>query len=117
MPAMPAMPAMPTMAAMPAMTAMPAMQPMQPMPGGGLSIGQVIQSASRALAFLNLKVSAITSVSPCEDGWRVTAELVERRGVPDSSDLIGVYELRLDTAGNVMRYERTRMRRRSDLGR
>jgi hypothetical protein len=63
-----------------------------------------------------LRVSVITSVAPDEGGWRVTAELVERRGIPDTNDLIGVYELRLDAAGEVLRYERTRLRRRGDLG-
>jgi hypothetical protein len=88
-----------------------------PAPGAPLSVTQVLESATRALAMLHLKLSAITSVSPGEDGWRVTAELVERRGVPDTSDLLGVYELRLDAAGNVLRYERTHIRRRCDLGR
>jgi len=77
----------------------------------------VVESAQRALALLNLKVSVISSVSPEDNGWHVTAELVERRGVPDSNDQIGVYELRLDATGTVTRYERTRLRRRGDLGR
>ena len=81
-----------------------------------LSIAQVFESTARALALLNLKVSVITSVAPDEGGWRVCADLVERRGIPDTNDLIGVYELRLDAAGNVLRYERTRLRRRGDLG-
>lgn len=88
-----------------------------PAPPTRLSIGQVFESTARALALLNLKVSVITSVAPEDDGWRVTAELVERRGVPDTNDLIGVYELRLDATGTVTRYERTRLRRRGDLGR
>jgi hypothetical protein len=82
-----------------------------------LTITQVIDRASQALAMLKLRVSTITSVSPDEGGWRVTAELVERRGVPDTNDLLGLYELRLDESGNVVRYERTHMRRRADLGR
>ena len=42
--------------------------------------------------------------------------MLERRSVPDTSDLLGVYELQLDHAGNLLRYERTHMRRRCDLG-
>jgi hypothetical protein len=81
-----------------------------------LNIAQVVESAKSALALLNLKVSVIASVSPEDGGWRVIAELVERRGVPDTNDQIGVYELHLDAAGSVLRYERTRLRRRGDLG-
>jgi Gas vesicle synthesis protein GvpO/Gas vesicle protein G len=82
-----------------------------------LTINQVVECTTRALSLLNLKLSVITSVAPEDSGWHVTAELVERRGVPDTNDLIGVYDLRLDPAGSVTRYERTRLRRRGDLGR
>jgi gas vesicle protein GvpO/gas vesicle protein GvpG len=82
-----------------------------------MTIPQVIDSAVRGLAMLKLKVSTVTSVSREDSGWRVIAELVERRSVPDTSDLLGVYELRLDEAGSILRYERTRMRRRADLTR
>jgi len=78
---------------------------------------QVIESTMRHLSMLKLKVSAVTAVSRADDGWRVTAELLERKAVPDTSDLLGVYDLQLDAAGNVLRYERTHMSRRSDLGR
>ena len=84
---------------------------------GQLTMSQVIDSVFRTLATLKLKVSSVTSVSRDEAGWRVTAEVVERRAVPDSGDLLGVYDLRLDEGGGILRYERTRMRRRSDLGR
>jgi hypothetical protein len=80
-----------------------------------LGIPQVIDSTIRGLAMLKLKVSTVTSVSREDSGWRVVAELVERRSVPDTSDLLGVYELRLDETGTILRYERTRMRRRADL--
>jgi hypothetical protein len=84
---------------------------------GQLTMSQVIDSVFRTLATLKLKVSSVTSVSRDEGGWRVTAEVVERRAVPDSGDLLGIYDLRLDEGGGILRYERTRMRRRSDLGR
>jgi hypothetical protein len=85
--------------------------------GGALSVFQVIESTMRSLALLKLRLSSITSVAKDEEGWRVTAELVERKGVPDTNDLLGMYEFRLDHAANVLRYERTRMRRRGDLNR
>src|SRR5262249_33826135 len=77
-----------------------------------LTVAQVIESAERNLALIKLRISAITSVTHCEEGWRVCAELVERRSVPDTGDLLGTYELTLDAAGGLLRYERTRMRRR-----
>jgi hypothetical protein len=80
-----------------------------------LTISQVIDCTMRGLAMLKLRVSALTSAARDEEGWRVTAEVIERKSVPDTSDLLGIYELRLDEAGNLLRYERTRMRRRCDL--
>jgi hypothetical protein len=82
---------------------------------GSLTISQVIECTMRGLSMLKLRVSALTSAARDEEGWRVTAEVIERKSVPDTSDLLGVYELRLDEAGNLLRYERIRMRRRCDL--
>jgi Gas vesicle synthesis protein GvpO len=99
----------------PAVVASPPVAAHPPAYAGQLTMAQVIDSASRAIVMLNRRLSAITSVAPGDDGWRVMVELVERRGVPDTNDLLGVYELRLDPHGNVMRYERIRLRRRGDL--
>jgi hypothetical protein len=88
-----------------------------PAPPPTLTMSQVIESTLRHLAMLKLKVSAVTAVARTDNGWRVTAELLERRAVPDTSDLLGVYDLQLDAAGDVLCYERTHMRRRCDLGR
>jgi len=100
---------------------MPSQSPHDNRSGGApappLPMNVVIESALRALSMLKLKVSSVISVARVEDGWRVAAELVERAGVPDTSDVLGIYELRLDSAANVLAYERTRMRRRCDLGR
>lgn len=100
-------------------TAMPPVIPIGPPgapPSSGLTLGQVVDSALRGLSILRMKVSSVTSVSRADQGWQVIAELVERRAVPDTSDLLGVYELRLDEGGNLLRWQRTRMRRRCDLG-
>jgi Gas vesicle synthesis protein GvpO/Gas vesicle protein G len=103
--------------AVPEPKAAPAYAAPAPAAPAALTMAQVIESATHGLSALKLKVSSITSVARAEDGWRVTAELVERRGVPDTSDLLGVYELQLDRGGNIVQYERTRMRRRCDLNR
>src|SRR5262249_4803625 len=78
---------------------------------GRMTISQVIDATMRALAVLKLRVSTIAAVTRSDEGWRVTAELVERRSVPDSGDYLGMYELSFDEAGNLLHYERTRMRR------
>jgi hypothetical protein len=95
----------------------PAPAPVPASPGVVLSVGEVIDCAVRALAVLRMRVSTIASVVPEEGNWKVSVELVERRGIPDTNDVLGLYELWLDPAGRLLRYERTMMRRRCDFAR
>jgi hypothetical protein len=81
-----------------------------------LSPAQVVECALRGLAMLKMRVSTVTAVTRVAGGWQVVAELIESRAVPDTSDLLGVYEVQLDENGDILGYVRTRMRRRCDLG-
>jgi hypothetical protein len=80
-----------------------------------IQMSDAIDTALRTLAITKLKVSSIISAAKADDGWRVAVELVERAAVPDTGDLLGIYEVQLNQAGDVTRYERTRVRRRNDL--
>lgn len=86
-------------------------------PARKIGLSEIVENAIRGLALTRLKVSSITSVGSVEGGWKVGVELVERASVPDTNDLLGVYEVQLDESGTVTRYERTRVRRRNDLSR
>jgi len=68
--------------------------------------------ASQGMSHLDL--SGITGASKIDDGWRVTVELIERKAIPDTQDLLGVYEVLLNEDGRLTSYERIRMRRRMD---
>lgn len=48
-------------------------------------------------------------------GWRVLTEVIERRAMIDTEDIIGIYEVRLDENGEVMGFERIGLRSRKDL--
>lgn len=63
----------------------------------------------------NLELSGIIGYFWKEDGWHVEVELIEKKAVPDTQDLLGVYEVTLDDKGNVLGFERRRVRRRSDV--
>jgi hypothetical protein len=43
-----------------------------------------------------------------DDGWKVTVEVLELERVPNTMDLLGAYELRLDGGGDLLEYSRTR---------
>jgi hypothetical protein len=46
--------------------------------------------------------------------WLVVVEMLEKAGIPDRMDIIGVYSARLDTKGNLLSYERIGLRKRGD---
>ncbi|GAI16069.1 unnamed protein product [marine sediment metagenome] len=44
--------------------------------------------------------------------WKITVQVLERKAVPDSQDLIGIYEVTLSDAGKVLGFKRTSTRHR-----
>jgi len=43
-----------------------------------------------------------------DNGWRVTMEMLELQRVPNSTDLMGCYVVKLDGDGDLLEYKRTR---------
>lgn len=80
-----------------------------------MDLNEAVARAKEELtALLGLEVSGVTAASPIEGGWRVTLEFVERKAVPETQDLLGVYEVELDEE-RMIRYVRKRTRRRTDI--
>ncbi|WP_433127552.1 gas vesicle protein [Micromonospora sp. CA-240977] len=52
--------------------------------------------------------SVTTSLEATEDGWLVGVEVVEAHRIPNSIDLLGLYEVELDVEGNLLGYRRVR---------
>jgi hypothetical protein len=60
---------------------------------------------------------AVVRIEPDEDGgWRVALEVLELKRIPDTSDLLGCYELQLDEDGELVGYRRLRRYTRSEQG-
>lgn len=59
-------------------------------------------------------LDGIIEVAQTEDGWRAVVEVVERRSVPDTQDILGRYELSLDDSETVTGYRRLGRSRRAD---
>jgi hypothetical protein len=53
-------------------------------------------------------VEAVSSVNREDGGWRLAVEVVELARIPDSTSLLGTYEVRVDGDGNIVEYERIR---------
>jgi hypothetical protein len=51
-----------------------------------------------------------------EGGWLVDVEVVESRRVPDSTDILAIYEAELDAEGEMVAYRRVKRYSRCQVG-
>lgn len=58
---------------------------------------------------------SVISVSNEGKQWNVIAEVLERKAIPDTQDIIGRYELKLDKKGELLNFKQIMLRRRCDL--
>jgi hypothetical protein len=76
---------------------------------------EIIKKAQDDFARLSkIPVSGVTGLNKTDDGWVVFLEAVERKAIPDTMDVLGLYEIRLDSDGNLIRFERKKLRKRGD---
>ncbi|MBA3043803.1 hypothetical protein FP804_01545 [archaeon] len=73
------------------------------------------QSLSALEKTLNKKPESVISVNKEGKEWKVLAEVLERRAVPDTQDILGRYELRMDEKGELLGYKQVLTKRRADL--
>ncbi|HEU5156646.1 MAG TPA: gas vesicle protein GvpO [Streptosporangiaceae bacterium] len=79
-------------------------------PGGGLSASEAGDAGMRHItAIVTKDVEGITAVRPADDGWTVEIELLEARHIPSSSDTLSLYEIDIDSSGELKSYRRTAM--------
>jgi len=70
---------------------------------------------SKAKDVLNRQPESVSLLEKTEKGWRMEVEVLERKAIPDSFDLLSVFELNLDAAGNIMSFKQIKKIRRGDL--
>lgn len=79
-------------------------------------IGEVRQTVQEtAEGVVGHPLDGITSIDSTDSGWRVAVEVVERKSVPDTQDILGRYEIELDDDLSVTGYQRTHRYRRDDM--
>lgn len=64
---------------------------------------------------LKKEPEGVISIAKEDKGWKVIVEVLERRAVPDTQDILGRYELKLDADGEILDYKQVMLRRRADL--
>jgi len=83
----------------------------------GMSGARVARLARAYLADLTGKVpETVSALIRQEGGWLVRIEMVETSRIPDTSDVLGSYEVDLDDNGELLEYRRTRRYFRNQAG-
>jgi hypothetical protein len=82
----------------------------------GLSAGAAARRAGAEVAALTRhRPEAVTSIERVNGHWRIGVEVLETKRIPDSADILAIYEVQLEPDGElssyrrVSRYERGRL--------
>ncbi len=66
------------------------------------------QAAQQLLELTGKGVEGVTGLERTEDGWKVHVEVVEVRRIPDTTDILALYEVQVDEDGDLLGYRRVR---------
>lgn len=80
-----------------------------------LTVPQLVERAREELTKLTgLELSTTLGTSRDEKGWHVSVEMIEKHSIPDQMDILATYEVLLDDNGNVIEFNRKKLRKRID---
>ena len=66
------------------------------------------EAARQLLQLTGRDAEGVTGLEKTEDGWKVQVEVVEVRRIPETTDVLAIYEIEADTEGNLEGYRRLR---------
>ena len=64
--------------------------------------------------YISKEPETVISVEEAEGEWKVTVEALERKAIPDTQDLLGRYEIRLNENGELLGWKQRMVRKRAD---
>lgn len=71
------------------------------------SVVQIVKGIREEIrAVTGFEALSVVSLERAEDGWTGRVEVTELRRVPDTQDLVGVYDVTLDSDGYLVSWER-----------
>lgn len=73
------------------------------------------RAAEHVLDFTGRDVETVVAIDAADDGWEVGVEVVETRRIPDTQDVLAIYEVRVDGHGDLVSYRRTHRYARGQL--
>jgi len=80
-----------------------------------LAMADLITRAREELSKLTgLEISSVLGATKTEEGWNISIEMVEKYSIPDQMDILAVYNTLLDDDGNLLQFNRRKLRKRVD---
>lgn len=64
---------------------------------------------------LKKEPESISSIEKTKDGWIIQCDVLERKSVPDTFDLLKIFEFRLDNNAKITGFKEIRKKRRGDI--
>jgi hypothetical protein len=81
-----------------------------------VSPGYIARRAASLVATLSgRRPESVISIERKDEEWRVGVEVVEVSRIPDSADILAVYDVRLDSDGDLISYRRVRRYARGQM--
>jgi hypothetical protein len=74
------------------------------------------RAAEQMQELLGRQVEGVTGLEKDGDDWKVTLEVLELERVPTTTDVLGSYEVLLDSDGDLTGAQRTRRYARGEAG-
>ena len=66
------------------------------------------RAAQQLLELTGKEAEGVTGLERADDGWKVRVEVVEVRRIPDTTDVLALYEVEVDEDGDLTGYRRLR---------
>ncbi len=80
-------------------------------------IKEAVENAKLQLKELTgFEAVSVTSIKKDGEEWVIAVEMLEKKGIPDRMDILGLYEVRMDNTGGLLSYDRKGLRKRGDTG-
>ena len=65
-------------------------------------------ATNQLLELTGREAEGVTGLERTDDGWRVLVEVVEVRRIPETTDVLALYEMTMDSEGALEGYRRVR---------
>jgi hypothetical protein len=66
------------------------------------------RAAQQLLELTGREVEGVTGLSKADDGWTVQVEVLEAKRIPDTTDVLALYEVEVDGDAELTGYHRVR---------